>query len=465
MLKATNLRLKYPSAPHKIFDGLDIEIKDKEKVLLLGPSGSGKSTLLNVLSGIVPHLIDLPMKYDSLTISQNAGVIFQDPDAQFCMPQVNEELAFILENLQIPRKEMDAKIQAALEAVGLDINPKQAIHQLSGGMKQKLAIAGTLLQQTDTLFLDEPTTMLDTEATENLWQLLRTLWKDQTVLIVEHKVEHIWDYVDRVILMNQHGQIIQEGAPNEILEHYEDILSEYGVWHPKAWNHAPKPLLTDTTSPAFELHFHEGVIQRGKRTLYTVENFKIQAGDWAIITGKNGTGKTTFFESLMQLIPYKGTVTFNHTPVRKLKFAASHLFLVYQNPELQFLQNSVYDEILINFKHLDQVNAQKEVEDILAHLDLTHVKDQHPFELSMGQKRRLSVAVALSTSADIILLDEPTFGLDSHNTFKLIDLFQERIQKGQAIIMITHDPEIIARYPSKHFIIDHEKMYESGNVQ
>lgn len=167
----------------------------------------------------------------------------------------------------------------------------------------------------------------------------------------------------------------------------------------------------------------------------------------------------------MQLIPYKGTVTFNHTPVRKLKFAASHLFLVYQNPELQFLQNSVYDEILINFKHLNQVNTQKEVEDILAYLDLMHVKDQHPFELSMGQKRRLSVAVALSTSADIILLDEPTFGLDSHNTFKLIDLFQERIQKGQAIIMITHDPEIIARYPSKHFIIDHEKMYESGNVQ
>ena len=466
MLKATNLRLKYPSAPHKIFDGLNIEIKDKEKVLLLGPSGSGKSTLLNVLSGIVPRLIDLPMKYDALTISQNAGVIFQDPDAQFCMPQVNEELAFILENLQTPREEMDIKIQEALTAVQLEVNPKQSIHQLSGGMKQKLAIAGTLLQQTDTLFLDEPTAMLDTEATENLWQLLRTLWKDQTVLIVEHKVEHIWDYVDRVLLMNHQGQIIQDGSPDEILKHYEDTLSAFGVWHPKAWNHAPKRWETQLdTPPSFKLQFLEGTIQRGKRKLYDVDHFKIQSGDWAIITGKNGTGKTTFFESLMQLIPYQGTVTFNQTPIRKLKFAASHLFLVYQNPELQFLQNSVYDEILINFKHHDLAAAQKEADDILERLDLTHVKDQHPFELSMGQKRRLSVAVALSTSADIILLDEPTFGLDSHNTFKLINLFQERIQNGQAIIMITHDPEIIARYPSKHFIIEQEKMYESRGLQ
>ena len=97
------------------------------------------------------------------------------------------------------------------------------------------------MQQADTLFLDEPTAMLDVEATEDLWQRLIDLWQDQTVLIVEHKVEHIWQHVDRVLLMNYEGQIIADGSPEHILQHFEHLLSEYGVWHPKAWNYAPEP--------------------------------------------------------------------------------------------------------------------------------------------------------------------------------------------------------------------------------
>nr|WP_232796283.1 ABC transporter ATP-binding protein [Staphylococcus canis] len=453
--------MKYPSADYKIFDGIDIEIKPKEKVLLLGPSGSGKSTLLNVLSGIVPELIDLPMKYDELQISKQSGVIFQDPDAQFCMPQVNEELAFILENRQVPRKEMDPLILDALKRVHLNVNPKQNINQLSGGMKQKLAIAGTLLQNTDTLFLDEPTAMLDVDATENLWTLLKDIWHDQTVLIVEHKVEHIWQHVDRVILMNHQGQIIQQGEPDYILNHYEDLLTEYGVWHPKAWDNAPKPLpLSETIPNTFSYQFNKGAIQRGKKKLYDVSNFEIKPGEWITLTGKNGTGKTTLFESMMQLLKYKGTMYYNERKLTQLKDAANHMYLVYQNPELQFIQNTVYDEIFVNYDHSDHEQAQTLTHKMLELLDLSHVKKQHPFELSMGQKRRLSVATALSTNADIILLDEPTFGLDSHNTFKLIRLFHERIQQGQTIVMITHDPHIIQRYPTRHFEIENGALFE-----
>ena len=119
MIGIENLRLKYPNGIKKIFDHFSLNIQDKEKLLILGPSGSGKSTLLNVLSGIVPNLIDLPMKYDKLEIDSNCGVIFQDPDSQFCMPKVYEELAFVLENLQTPRQEMDALIESALDSVGL----------------------------------------------------------------------------------------------------------------------------------------------------------------------------------------------------------------------------------------------------------------------------------------------------------------------------------------------------------
>ncbi|ARJ51516.1 ABC transporter ATP-binding protein [Staphylococcus lutrae] len=464
MLKVKNLRLKYPSAHHKTFDGIDLEIKDKEKVLLLGPSGSGKSTLLNVLSGIVPDLIDLPLKYDTLMPAKNAGVIFQDPDSQFCLPQVNEELAFILENQQVPRQDMDRRIQHALTQVGLDINPKQQIHQLSGGMKQKLAIAGTLLQGADTLFLDEPTAMLDIEATENLWNLLKSLWADQTVLIVEHKVEHIWQHVDRVILMNHRGQIIQQGTPDYIMSEFEDLLSEYGVWHPHAWARAPHPR-HDAPKPidkphTFQFSYQQGAVQRGRRTLYQVDQLEILPGEWITLTGKNGTGKTSLLESMMQLIRYKGDMHYNGQKLTKIKSAAKHMYLVYQNPELQFIQNTVFDEICINYHHMGAEQAKSKTSDMLSLLDLKHVAQQHPFELSMGQKRRLSVATALSTNADIILLDEPTFGLDSQNTFKLLELFQNRIAQGQTVFMVTHDPHIIEKYPSRRLEVLDGKLYE-----
>ncbi len=465
MLKVTNLRLKYPNGHRKIFDDLNLEIKDKEKVLLLGPSGSGKSTLLHVLSGIVPKLIELPMKYDTLEINDHNGVIFQDPDTQFCMPKVYEELAFVLENRQLPRKDMDEAIENALNSVNLNVNETTQINHLSGGMKQKLAIVETILQQADTLFLDEPTAMLDVEATEDLWQRLIDLWQDQTVLIVEHKVEHIWQHVDRVLLMNYEGQIIADGSPEHILQHFEHLLSEYGVWHPKAWNYAPEPKKITPSTQQQLFKFNDGEILRSKKTLFKVDQLSINSGKWITITGKNGTGKTSLLESILQLIKYKGIMTYQNQELRKIKDASQHMYLVYQNPELQFITNSVYEEIFIHYNHLDSTHADEKTLQLLELLNLTNVKNQHPYEISMGQKRRLSVATALSSDADIILLDEPTFGLDSHNTFQLIELFQERVSKGQSIIMVTHDPEIIKRYPTRRWAINNKQLTEIEGEQ
>ncbi|MCT1925497.1 ABC transporter ATP-binding protein [Staphylococcus pasteuri] len=465
MLKVTNLRLKYPNGHRKIFDDLNLEIKDKEKVLLLGPSGSGKSTLLHVLSGIVPKLIELPMKYDTLEINDHNGVIFQDPDTQFCMPKAYEELAFVLENRQLPRKDMDEAIENALNSVNLNVNETTQINHLSGGMKQKLAIVETILQQADTLFLDEPTAMLDVEATEDLWQRLIDLWQDQTVLIVEHKVEHIWQHVDRVLLMNYEGQIIADGSPEHILQHFEHLLSEYGVWHPKAWNYAPEPKKITPSTQQQLFKFNDGEILRSKKTLFKVDQLSINSGEWITITGKNGTGKTSLLESILQLIKYKGIMTYQNQELRKIKDASQHMYLVYQNPELQFITNSVYEEIFIHYNHLDSTHADEKTLQILELLNLTNVKNQHPYEISMGQKRRLSVATALSSDADIILLDEPTFGLDSHNTFQLIELFQERVSKGQSIIMVTHDPEIIKRYPTRRWAINNKQLTEIEGEQ
>lgn len=460
MLAVKNLRLKYPGEEEKIFDGIDFEIKDKEKVLLLGPSGSGKSTLLNVLSGIVPDLIDLPMKYDALEIHQDSSVIFQDPDSQFCMPKVYEELAFILENHNVERRLMDSLIKKALQHVGLDVDKSQLINQLSGGMKQKLAIAGSLLQNADTWFLDEPTAMLDSEATKNLWELMIKIWQDKTVLIVEHKVEYIWEHVDRIILMDEHGHIVASGQPDDVLHHHEDLLNEYGVWHPNAYQLAPEPLKFSQPTDNFQLTLQDILVKRKEKVFYRVDELIVNSHEWIAITGKNGTGKTTLLESMMQLIPYEGTMYYNNKPLRKIKDVAQNMYLVYQNPELQFIQGSVFDEIFFNFQFLNKATAKDKTEQLLKQLNLFHLRHRHPYELSMGQKRRLSVATALSTKADIILLDEPTFGLDSKNTFELIELFKARVQAGQTIIMVTHDEEIIARYPSSVLRVESGRLSE-----
>ncbi|WP_414045227.1 ABC transporter ATP-binding protein [Macrococcus equi] len=465
MLKVSNLRLKYPGETEKIFDGLDIEIKDKEKVLLLGPSGSGKSTLLNVLSGIVPDLIDLPMKYDALTIDDDSSVIFQDPDSQFCMPKVYEELAFILENKKVPRTMMDEKIVDVLKKVNLNVDKNQQISQLSGGMKQKLAIAGTLLQNADTLFLDEPTAMLDHEATRNLWELLIKLWEDQTVLIVEHKVEHIWEHVDRIIVMNHSGEIVTSGHPKEVLAKHEALLNEYGVWHPHAYKCAPEPLLFHPPEERFKLSLSDVDIKRKDKPLYHIDHLDVRDHEWIAITGKNGAGKTTLLDTIMQIIPHNGSMSYNGKALRKIKDAAHHMYLVYQNPELQFIQSNVYDEIFFNYQFLNKKSAASETVALLKSLQLYHLRHRHPYELSMGQKRRLSVATALSTKADIILLDEPTFGLDSKNTFELIELFKARVAAGQSIIMVTHDEKLIERYPTRVFNIQNGHLAEVRGLQ
>lgn len=464
MLSVKNLKLKYPGEQEKIFDGIDVEIQDQEKVLLLGPSGSGKSTLLNVLSGIVPDLIDLPMKYDALHIHEQSSVIFQDPDSQFCMPKVYEELAFILENHHVDKALMDNLILNVLQQVGLDVDKTQHINQLSGGMKQKLAIAGSLLQNADTWFLDEPTAMLDSEATKQLWELMMRIWQHKTVLIVEHKVEHIWAHVDRIILMDAQGNIVAKGQPKVILEEYEELLNQYGVWHPNAYKHAPEALVYPPTRDDFELKLECVAVKRKDKVLYHIDELIVRSNEWIVITGKNGTGKTTLFESMMQLIPYEGTIQFNDKKLKKIKDAAKNMYLVYQNPELQFIQSSVYDEIFFNFQFLNQENAREKTLELLKVLNLEHILQRHPYELSMGQKRRLSVATALSTKADIILLDEPTFGLDSRNTFELIELFKQRVQSGQTIIMVTHDEEIIQRYPSSILRIQNGKLTEVRRV-
>lgn len=458
------LNLKFPETPEKLFTDLNISIGTGEKVLLLGPSGSGKSTLLNVMGGLIPSVIHTPMKAEVLELPDNNAYVFQDPDSQFTMPTVAEELAFILENKNIEKDKMKPMFRSVLKDTGLDVPFDLNINSLSGGMKQKLAIASALLQNPDILFLDEPTSMLDDESAASLWNVIEGIWDNRTVVIVEHRVDYIWHKVDRVILMNDEGQIIHEGPPDDVLRHHKKLLNDYGVWHPDSWEDAPdfNPVHPSNNVLLEIKNLH---LERRGQNILNVDNLNIRQGEWITLEGKNGMGKSSLLLAIMKLIPAAGDIYYKNKRIKKTKQIAGEIYPVFQNPELQFITHKVFDEVFINMEpHFEYDEAISQTEVILNQMGLNNTADLHPLEISTGQKRRLSVATALGGVPKIILLDEPTFGLDQKHAFRMLEMFNKMTIAGTTIVMITHDENIKKRYPGRRLIIEDKLLREKRNT-
>lgn len=463
----TNMRLKFPGVDSLLFEDFSLSFEKGEKVLILGPSGSGKSTLLQVLTGLIPNAVDVPMKADALTIPESWGFLFQDPDSQFCMPYVDEEIAFVLENLQIPREKMDHYIDYYLQQVGLDFSDTHTkIQTLSGGMKQRLAIASVLALEPEMLCLDEPTAMLDPEGTKLVWDTIKNVGEEKTVIIVEHKIEQVVDFVDRVILLDEKGTIIADGPKQKVFDQHHHVLIEQGIWYPRVWEdymqekdrHIPPPINTANAKPA--VHLSDFSAFRGKVSALHVEEARSHPGEWITVLGKNGAGKSTLLLAMMNLIKTSGTYYILDQDYKRIKHMAEYVSFVFQNPEFQFVTNSVYEEIAFSL-HLakwEQETISKRVNQMLKIYHLEEHKNTHPYQLSMGQKRRLSVAASIVKEQPIIFLDEPTFGQDAKNTFAILEQLEQLRAQGTTIIMVTHDLNIVKYFATKVWEMDNGKL-------
>lgn len=479
-MKVTNLRLKFPKEESLVFRDLSFAVSKGEKVLLLGPSGSGKSTLLQVLSGIMPNSIEVPMTAEQIQIPESWGIVFQDPDTQFCMPHVDEELAFVLENLNVPREQMEAKIKQALAQVGLHFeNPHVLITELSQGMKQRLALASVLLLQPDVLFLDEPSALLDPEGTNQIWEAVKESAAEKTVVIVEHKIDQISDWVDRIVLFNNRGEIIGEGSPKTVFSTYEKELQQFGIWYPGVWNtylsRAPyQEMLAlrqqeiPQTNQVLRIDELRGF--RGTTEKISANDLTVRAGEWITIVGENGAGKTTLLLAIMQLIRTTGKYVVNGVPVQidaKKRKTPEGISFVFQNPELQFVMNTIYDELALSYRiqHVPRETIDEQVLDLIQRFQLPTNLERHPFQLSIGQKRRLSVATALSEETAIIVLDEPTFGQDAVNTFAMLESLETLRKEGKTILMVSHDPEIVRHYSTRIWTISEGRVINDEVMQ
>ncbi|PID20562.1 ABC transporter [Sporosarcina sp. P3] len=453
----TDLRLKFPGEDALLFKDFSFSVQPGEKVLMLGPSGCGKSTLLQVLSGIIPNSIELPMKAKEIQLPDSWGFVFQDPDTQFCMTYVDEELAFVLENLHVPREEMAPLIEEVLNRVDLHVkDPHTSINELSQGMKQRLALASVLLLEPDVLFLDEPSALLDPEGTQQIWTSIKEATADKTVIIVEHKIDLIADWVDRVVLFNDHGDMIADGSPKEIFANFQEELERYGIWYPGVWEEYKmsetfQSMLRNRQAVAYQekLQIQDFHGYRGRVKKISVKQATVQAGDWITIVGENGSGKSTLLLSLMQLLRTDGIYEVNDVPIvwkKKKRQLPKGMSLVFQNPELQFVTNSIKEELTVSLHGMPKADADRYAMELIQLFNLPDSVSRHPYQLSTGQKRRLSVATALTPDTDILLLDEPTFGQDARNTFAILEKLEQLRTEGMTILMITHDTEIVKSF-------------------
>ncbi|MCM3574850.1 energy-coupling factor ABC transporter ATP-binding protein [Mesobacillus subterraneus] len=466
------LRLKFPGTKDLLFKDLSISFEKGEKVLMLGPSGCGKSTLLQALSGLIPNSVDVPIKFESCIHPESWGFVFQDPDTQFCMPYADEEIAFVLENLNVPREQMPKRIDELLSIVGLDLKDHHSrINTFSGGMKQRLAIASVLALDPEVLFFDEPTAMLDPEGTKMIWETVKNISTDKTVIIVEHKIEHVIDFIDRIIVFDAAGTIIADGRPESVFVSCRNEFLENGIWFPGIWDQYRAPSSV-SKKPDFQLKkkvlLENFIGFRHKETKIKIKHAEARPGDWIAVVGKNGAGKSTLLLSLIQLLKTSGTYQINGKNILGNKDISREAGFVFQNPELQFVANTVFDELAFTLRqtHDEQETIEKKVTELLMLFNLSGQKSLHPYQLSMGQKRRLSVATAVAQNPAILLLDEPTFGQDSKNTFALLELLESYRKSGHIIIMATHDKQIIEYFATKVWeVIDGEVMVNNKKIE
>jgi energy-coupling factor transport system ATP-binding protein len=480
---ATGWGWRHASRRRPAVAGLDVVIEPGERVLLLGPSGAGKSTLLGGLAGILGGEEDGEetglLTLDGVPAAQQrgrAGLVLQDPEANTILPALGDDVAFGLENLAVPRAQIWPRVAAALDAVGLAHPLDRPTAHLSGGERQRLAIAGVLAMRPGLLLLDEPTANLDHASAAEVRRAVAAT--ATTLVVVDHRVDQWVDLVDRVLVLEPGGGLRADGSPQRVFGTHGRALEAAGVWipgsHPQiARASSARPDGTDTGTigdPAHDGGRHGSVrpdglgdvllraesvgVGHGAAPVQRDLDLSVRSGESTVVTGLNGTGKTALAFALAGLAaPLSGRITAGETLVAGTRSARPHRWrstqlltrigTVFQRPEHQFVARSVRDELAVGPRLTRARDTEARVDRLLERLRLGHLAQAHPYTLSGGEQRRLSVATALATAPRVLVLDEPTFGQDRTTWTELAALIAAHVEAGGAAVSVTHDEDFV----------------------
>ena len=512
-----DLSYRYRGQRTFALEGINLTLNRGEFMMLMGPSEAGKSTLAATINGLIPHFHLGKLSGDVEVMDRNTrdfsvaqmaeivGMVFQDFEAQLFSTNVELEVAFGPENFAVPREEIKVRIDENLNYVGLDAFRNRPPSTLSGGQKQKLAIASVLALKPQVLVMDEPTTDLDPISKMGVFEITHRLCKreDLTLLMVEHETEEAL-FADRIALIKE-GQLVKIGPTREILCDV-DLLESLGVMPlgiPKFFKAAGVPDLplapdegvekftasglkindlayqqmVDEEKAAIQLkdapliqcdhlsHTYKGEVEALKDV-----SLEIHRGEMVAIIGQNGSGKTTLakhFNGL--LLPTEGEIFVNGKPTRdqgifKLGQSVGYVF---QNPDHQIFSEKVFDEVAFSprLRKFSEEEVNQRVAEALEAVGLTGQEEEDPFTLTKSGRQRVAVAAVLASNPDVLILDEPTTGLDYREQRSMMNMVRRLNENGSTIIFITHHMWVVAEYAKRAFVMKDGDIILEGTTR